>query len=213
MDPILLYCRGLLFWLPALGLALIALPALGLEAAVPLFALAVLMRWLFRRPSPSVPPDPLGLLSPADGRVIGIDHILDPYLERECTRVTIHMPRLGPYTTRGPTEGKVLESQRLEDLGGEISGHGTASGRVGWIETDEGDRVGMVFYRRGGLVRPVCVLHVGERVGQGQACGCIPFGGRVDLLLPLEAKVKVPVGQSVRGGVDALAALRHPSAD
>ncbi|MGD2081586.1 MAG: hypothetical protein PVF91_01385 [Chromatiales bacterium] len=209
MDPISLYCRGLVFWLPPLGFALIALLALGLHAALPLVGLAILVRWLFRRPSPSVPPEPLGMLSPADGRVVGIDQIFDPYLERECTRVSIRMPRLGPYTTRGPTEGKVLESLRLEDLEGQISGGGAARGRVGWIETDEGDRVGVVFHRKGGLVRPVCVLHVGERIGQGQACGCIPFGGRVDLLLPVEARVKVSPGQPVRGGVDALAVIRH----
>jgi phosphatidylserine decarboxylase len=210
VDPVLLYCRGLVFWLPPLVAGLAAIPSLGLPSAAPLLGLAALAGWLFRRPSPAVTPEPLGLLSPADGEVVSIDGIVDPYLERDCIRVSIRMHRLGPYTTRGPTEGKVLESLRLEGLRGAISGDGRARGAVGWLETDEGDRVGVVFHHRGGPVRPICVLHVGERVGQGQACGCIPFGGRVDLLLPVDARVRVPVGQRVRGGVDAVAVLRHP---
>jgi phosphatidylserine decarboxylase len=123
------------------------------------------------------------------------------------------MGMLGPYSLRGPIEGRLLQSLRLERLGGELAADGRARGTVTWIETDEGDRVGVIFHRPRGRMQPICLLNVGERVGQGQVCGCIPFGGRLELLLPLEARVKVNVGDRLRGGMDLVALLNHGASD
>jgi phosphatidylserine decarboxylase len=40
---------------------------------------------------------------------------------------------------------------------------------------------------------------------QGNEMGFIKFGSRVDLLLPLEAKIEVKIHQKVKGGVTILA--------
>ncbi len=207
MASVLLYCRGLVFWLPPLLLGLLGSMLLDEPWAAALIPVSGALAWLFRRPIRRLSPLPLAVLSPADGRVTRIDTVYDPCVESPCTRVSIRMWALGPYTTRGPTGGRVLQSARLEQLAGALSDGGRPGGTAGWIETDEGERIGIVFHRPRGLFGPVCVLHVGERVGQGQICGCIPLGGRVDVLLPPDARLSVAVGDRVRGGVDTLALL------
>ena len=52
-------------------------------------------------------------------------------------------------------------------------------------------------------------LNSGERVGQGQRCGYISFGGVVDLFLPMESKILVEVGQYVDSGSTVIAQLIH----
>ena len=52
-------------------------------------------------------------------------------------------------------------------------------------------------------------MNSGERIGQGQRCGYLPFGGVVDLFLPVESKVLVEVGQRVDSGSTVLAELIH----
>jgi phosphatidylserine decarboxylase len=52
-------------------------------------------------------------------------------------------------------------------------------------------------------------LNSGERIGQGQRCGYLCFGGVIDLFLPIESKVFVEVGQFVDSGSTILAELIH----
>ena len=47
----------------------------------------------------------------------------------------------------------------------------------------------------------------GDRVRQGDRLGLIRFGSRVDTFMPLEAKVKVQVGEQARAGATILAEL------
>ncbi len=48
----------------------------------------------------------------------------------------------------------------------------------------------------------------GQVVQQGQEFGFIKFGSRMDLLLPVDADVKVTLGQVVRGGETVVAEVR-----
>ena len=42
---------------------------------------------------------------------------------------------------------------------------------------------------------------------RGEQCGVIKFGSRIDLFVPLEAEIKVKVGDKVRAVEDVLAVL------
>jgi phosphatidylserine decarboxylase len=52
--------------------------------------------------------------------------------------------------------------------------------------------------------RIVNYLKPGDKVEQGSEMGFIKFGSRVDLLLPLDAKIDVKINQKVKGGVTVL---------
>ena len=58
--------------------------------------------------------------------------------------------------------------------------------------------------------RIVNYLQVGQMVEQGKEMGFIKFGSRVDVLLPLDAKINVKLNQLVKGGITVLAAIDDP---
>ena len=73
------------------------------------------------------------------------------------------------------------------------------------IQDSLGRRV--VFVQVAGILarRIVCSLTGGERVRQGERYGMIMLGSRVDLYCPVEAQIKVQVGQTVKAGETIIA--------
>ena len=55
--------------------------------------------------------------------------------------------------------------------------------------------------------RIVNYLSVGQQVRQGEEMGFIKFGSRVDLLMPLDAQIKVKIGDTVQGGISMIAVI------
>ena len=72
----------------------------------------------------------------------------------------------------------------------------------------ENNSFGKVLYRQiaGALAkRIVNYAKADDVVTQGSDSGFIKFGSRVDVFLPLDAKVKVTLNQKVKGGVSVIA--------
>ncbi len=180
--------------------------------ALPLWALTVMALYLFRDPPRTRPALPLGVLSPVDGRVEAVDEIRDPCLDRNAVRIRLCMFGTGTYSVRAPIEGKVMQrwqdkliANRCEDgdNNDEFDDYGI------WIQSDEKDDI--VLLIPGGLPfrHPRFYPNTGDRIGQGQRCGFIRFGSRVDLLLPVTSKIAVQAGQRVSGGESVLGNLVH----
>ena len=55
--------------------------------------------------------------------------------------------------------------------------------------------------------RIVCDLQPGDELKAGDELGMIRFGSRVDMFLPLDAEVKVKIGDKVRSKVTVIAKL------
>lgn len=171
----------------------------GMPASLPFWALALLVLLMFRDPDRDIPSIPTALVSPADGKITSITKTRDPYLDRPSIRVTVQMYPYGVYTTRSPTEGKVLEPPNHPD---EMDApHGV------WLQTDEGDDVVMVLNKGRLHNAPRCYIRFGERVGQGQRCGFIHLGGNIDIYLPERSRTTVAPGDTVRSGADVIAKL------
>ena len=67
-----------------------------------------------------------------------------------------------------------------------------------------------VLFRQiaGALARRIkCYVQEGQKFEQGQEFGFIKFGSRVDIFLPLDAKVKVNIGDLTKGGRTVIAEL------
>ena len=65
-----------------------------------------------------------------------------------------------------------------------------------------------ILYRQiaGALARRIVFFgKEGESVKQNDECGFIKFGSRVDLLLPLDAKLNVKLNEKVKGGITTIA--------
>jgi len=67
------------------------------------------------------------------------------------------------------------------------------------IKTEDGKEI-LIRQIAGALARRVkCYPVVGEPVVQGDELGFIKFGSRVDLLLPIDTKIDIKIGQKVIG--------------
>ena len=53
--------------------------------------------------------------------------------------------------------------------------------------------------------RIVAPLNEGDTAKQGQQFGFIKFGSRADIFLPLGTKIRVKIGDKVKGGLDIIA--------
>ncbi len=172
--------------------------------AAPLWLVVGLLLFLFRDPPRRVPPSPLGIVSPVHGRVLSIDTTRDPWLERQAVRITIHMRKSDIFSVRSPMEGKVLQ-QWLGKRDGPADGPRYAQ----WIQSDEEDDVLLVIAPSLRALPPRCYVHSGERIGQGQRCGFLYFGGRVEVWVPTGSRIDVEAGDKLRAGSDIIATLVH----
>ena len=189
----------------AAGLAIGIQYTVSLVAGLPLWLLSILLGFCFRDPVRSVPSVPLAIVSPVDGCVVAIRHGEDNFVGRKTWRICLRINRLGAYVLRSPIEGKILKRW----LRGANSTAESTNHVATWIQTDEGDDVVLVAYR--GMLRYGHQWHAqeGERIGQGQRYGILPFGSRVDLLIPENARVETQPGQALLAGSSIIAEFVH----
>lgn len=180
---------------------------IGLTESLPLWSLPLLLVFLFRDPVRTIPAEPLAVLSPVDGEVLGVEAVRDGFLDRDAIKIVLSMGLMDMYSIRSPVEGKVM-NQWLVD------GHFAVSDAprfAQWIQTDENDDLLMAIYTGVLSRRPRCYVQSGERVGQGQRCGFMSFGARLEVYVPSDGRVEVKAGQRVRAGETVLAHFIHRS--
>ena len=170
--------------------------------ASPVAALCVLLFLLFRDPGRSVPPLPLAVVAPIDGRITEIAKAAGDLLPGEWTRITIRTNHFGAYTVRSPIEGAihdVREEARHARMPGKASGL--------WVRSEEQDDVVLLFPSSGRGLMPRAFVRYGERVGQGQRFAYLRLAPRAEVYVPATATVRVAEGDRVRAGADVLAEL------
>jgi phosphatidylserine decarboxylase len=175
----------------------------------PLCALALFALAFFRNPARQVPGDERTVVAPADGRVLEAGEILRPDGAR-AKRVGIFLSVFDVHVNRCPIAGRVVAIERAGSryLAAFDRRAETENARLELsLETERGERVGVVQIT--GLVarRIVCHPRVGEWVPRGARYGLIRFGSRTDVILPAEAELRVRRGQRVRGGASVVAVL------
>lgn len=153
--------------------------------------------------------------SVADGKVVIVDRAAyeSEYLKRECIQISVYMNFFDVHANFWPVDGTV---SHYEYHPGEhflafkpkasLENEHTCT----CIVTAEGNE--LLFKQiAGGFARRI-VNYAGESgfVEAGRQCGIIKFGSRIDIFLPLDAKVLVVPGQIVRACETILAEL--PSA-
>lgn len=182
----------------------------GWAWALPLWAVTLFVVQFFRDPPRKVPPVPLGVVAPADGKVIALGEADDPYLKRRAQRISIFMNVFNVHSNRSPVEGKVMERWYAKGsfLNAALDKASEQNERNAlWIKTDEGQDV--VVVQVAGLLarRILCYVNPGERLAQGQRYGFIRFGSRVDVYLPLASQFKAALGDKTCAAQDVIALL------
>jgi phosphatidylserine decarboxylase len=194
----------------ALSGALIIHWVAGFWVALPFWIAVVFVLQFFRDPVRAIPQEAGVLVCPADGKVIKVDEVEDPYLKRPARRISIFMNVFNVHSNRIPLAGTVKErwynpgafvNAALDKAAAENERNAL------WIKTPGGQDV--VVVQVAGLIarRILCYVQPGDSVTRGQRYGFIRFGSRVDVYMPLTAKPAVSLGDKVKSGSQVLAHL------
>jgi phosphatidylserine decarboxylase len=161
------------------------------------------LSWMiFRDPRRQVPAIPLGVVSPVDGRITGIDLVDRGVVQGEAHRIFISIDVLGTYTARCPVEGVIKDLNTL--AADKVVDYRT---NALWVQTDEGDDVVLQFHGYLLSFAPVAFVRYGERIGQGQRCAYLRLTRVAEVHLPINARVLVEAGQRVTAGLDVIGKL------
>jgi phosphatidylserine decarboxylase len=148
------------------------------------------------------------VLAPADGRIMDVAAVEDPFVG-PATRVVIFLSPLDVHVNRAPVAGVVLEVERAP--GRFVAAYRPEAGEVNARCTLrlQGEGVRVAVTQVAGVVarRIVCRAAPGDKLGAGERYGLIRFGSRTDLVAPREMEVWARVGQHVRGGETPLGVL------
>jgi len=151
------------------------------------------------------------IYAPADGKVVVIEEAMeDESLQEKLVQVSIFMSPLHVHVNRVPTSGEV---QYFKYHPGKFL--------VAWHpkSSTENERTTLVLRNKYGaiLMRQIAgavarrirwYVKEGQKVTQGEEMGFIKFGSRVDLFLPLDAAIKVKIGDIVKGNQTVIAEFK-----
>jgi phosphatidylserine decarboxylase len=207
---------GAVIWAIYLCASVIAtiLAAIAVPVLLPLWVLfAVFTLYFFRDPNAHPPRGPNLILAPAHGKVDVIDTTNEPlFMGGECKRVSIFLSIFNVHVQNAPVSGKVTFYKYT--MGQFLSALKTESARynenalLGFEASDPaGQKIGVRLIA--GLIarRIVPWVAQGDTVQRGERIGLIQFGSRVDVYLPLRAKIRVKLGDKVKGGETVIASF------
>ncbi len=174
------------------------------------WVVAIFVLQFFRDPPRIVPAGQGLVLSPADGRVIKVEKTHDPYLGREAILISVFMNVFNVHSNRSPVDGVIGDIWYFPGkfVNADLDKASTENERNAMhIKTASGRDITCV--QVAGLIarRILCYVSKGDALAKGQRYGFIRFGSRVDVYLPLDAKVKASIGDTVAATSTILAEL------
>ena len=148
------------------------------------------------------------IICPADGKVVVIEEVTEvEYFKDKRLQVSIFMSPANVHVNRNPIAGEVVYNayHKGKYL---VAWHPKSSNENERWSVVTRNTHGEILYKQiaGALAKRICnYTQMGQMVNQCDEYGFIKFGSRVDVLLPLTAKVEVTLNQVVKGGVTVLA--------
>ena len=178
--------------------------------SLPLWVIAVFVLQFFRDPARAVPGDAKTVVSPADGRIVAVEKVRDPYLDRDAIKLSVFMNVFNVHSNRAPVDGEVKQvwynAGRFVNAALDKASSENERNAL-WLRADAGADV--VCVQVAGLIarRILCYVKAGDKLARGQRYGFIRFGSRVDVYLPPGAHIKAALGDKVYAASTVLASL------
>jgi phosphatidylserine decarboxylase len=173
--------------------------------------LLFLVMWFFRDPQTLKSALSGEVLSVADGEVVSIEPTLEgEFFNDERIQVSVFMSVFNVHINHIPISGDIIyqkhhDGRFLPANLAKSSGGNERCTTV--IRTAEGKEI-LIRQIAGILARRIVTYKKpGDSVTWKDQLGFIRFGSRVDMFLPLSAKVQVSLGQKVKGGVTIITKL------
>jgi len=169
--------------------------------------------YFFRDPDPMTPTGKDLVIAPGHGKVDVIDTTIEKdFMGGECRRVSIFLSVFNVHVQNSPVTGKVAflrhtPGQYLNAMRCDCSQF-NENVYLG-LESSEpqGEKIGVRLIA--GLIARRIIPWVTQNdvIQRGERISLIQFGSRVDVYLPMRAKVKVQLGDKVVGGETVIAAF------
>jgi phosphatidylserine decarboxylase len=171
----------------------------------------LLILQFFRNPVFQITKDTKHVLAPADGKVVVIEETIETeYLKDRRKQISIFMSPVNVHVNRAPVAGTVTFFK-----------YHPGKYLVAWHpkSSTENERTTVALKMKNGpeiLFRQIAgalarrikfYVKEGQVLDQGDEFGFIKFGSRVDIFLPLDAKVTVKIGDITKGGRTIIAEL------
>lgn len=171
----------------------------------------IIILQFFRKPTRTTTVNPKHVIAPADGKVVVIEEVVETeYFKGPRRQVSIFMSPINVHINFNPISGivsyfKYHPGKYLVAWHPKSSTDNERTTIV--VKHDNGTEV---LFRQiaGALARRLCwYVKEGQKVQQGNEFGFIKFGSRIDIFLPLDAKILVNIDDRPVGGESVIAEL------
>ena len=180
--------------------------------AVIVWGFTLFITSFFRSPNRVMRTDAGAVFSPADGKIVALEEVDEnEYFQGKRIVVSVFMSIWNVHVNWFPVAGRVDYFRHHHGLF-LVAWHPKSSEdneRTTTVVDMGGEKI--MFRQIAGLVarRIVSYARVGHRVEQNTQCGFIKFGSRVDIFLPLDADIRVKLGDKVVGTQTLIARLNQ----
>ena len=179
--------------------------------SLPFWIIYFFILQFFRDPPREIPEGAGLVLCPADGRVIVVGEIADPYRGgAKSLKISVFMNVFNVHSNRSPVDAVVKSVAYSKGLFVNASFDKASSDNERnalVLRMDDGTEISCV--QVAGLIarRILCYVKEGDRLTRGGRYGFIRFGSRVDVYLPQGSKARVAIGDMVKASSTVLAEL------
>ena len=179
---------------------------------ITLIVLYLIILQFFRSPKFIINKNEKHILAPADGKVVVIEDTEETeYFKAKRKQISIFMSPINVHVNRSPVSGvvKFCKYHAGKYLVAWHPKSSTENERT-TIVVENGNGIEVLFRQIAGAMarRIKWYVNEGDIVEQGGEFGFIKFGSRVDIYLPLDAEVKVKIGDKTKGGRTVIAELK-----
>jgi phosphatidylserine decarboxylase len=170
----------------------------------------ILIVQFFRNPFRNTILNESHVIAPADGKVVVIEEVEETeYFKDKRRQVSIFMSPVNVHVNRNPISG-IVKYAKYHPGKYLVAWHpksSTENERTTVVIA--GTKAEVLFRQVAGALAKRIVYYVkeGDMATQGGEMGFIKFGSRIDLYLPLSAKIEVALQQKTKGGETVVATL------
>lgn len=173
--------------------------------------LAGLVVYFFRVPNRIIDKNENHVLAPADGKIVEVMEVFEnEYFKDKRIQVSIFMSPLNVHQNRAPIGGEItfIKHHKGAFYPAFVEKSSHLNERCTTVfKTKNGTEV-LARQIAGSVARRICnYKKPGDKIEQGAEYGFIRFGSRVDVFLPLDAKVTVKYGDIPVGGKTVIATI------
>ncbi len=175
-----------------------------------LFLFLVVLQF-FRKPTRKTPINPNHIIAPADGKVVVIEEVVETeYFKGPRRQISIFMSPINVHVNFNPLSG-IISYFKYHPGKYLVAWHpksSTENERTTVVTKHENGTEVLFRQIAGAMARRICwYVKEGDIVQQGEEFGFIKFGSRVDIYLPLNAKILVNLEDRPVGGETVIAEL------